>query len=243
MENEINILIVEDEALIAQNIKMQLEDFGYNISAVCYNYNAAMKAIAETAFDVLITDINLGDGIDKKSGIHIAEQVKGNKNCPIIFLTAFSDKDTIKKAAVLSPSAYLVKPVNAASLFAAIQLAVENFNTKAESVTENTKVLSYFFVKQGSKMIKVFWKNVYHLEAVKNYVKIKTTQHNSGVLVRGSLQQVMKLMMPSDFQNLFVKINRAEVIAKNTITKVDKDSIETTFDVFKISSEFDKKDL
>lgn len=243
MENEINILIVEDEALIAQNIKMQLEDFGYAVSAVCYNYNAAVKAITETAYDVLITDINLGDGIDKKSGIQIARQVKQSKNCPIIFLTAFSDKDTIKKVALLSPSAYLVKPVNAASLFAAVQLAVENFNNTEDSLQENTKVPDYFFVKQGIKLIKVFWEEVYHLEAIKNYVKIKTTLHSSGVLVRGSLQQVMQVMIPLHLQNRFVKINRAEAIKKSSITKVDKDCIETGYGKFKVSSEFDKKHL
>lgn len=243
MENEINILIVEDEALIAQNIKMQLKDFGYSISAVCYNYNAAIKAITETEYDVLITDINLGDGIDKKSGLQIAQQVKQHKNCPVIFLTAFSDKDTIKKTAEFSPSAYLVKPVNAASLFAAVQLAVNNFNNLNISTTETKEIPDYFFVKQGTKLLKVFWKEVYHLEAIKNYVKIKSREHCSAVLVRGSLQQVMQVMIPSDLKNRFIKINRAEAIAKNSITKADKDSIETAFGIFKVSSEFDKKYL
>ena len=104
MEQLIKILIVEDEALIAQTIKMQLEDFGYNIVKICYNYIDALEAIAETTYDVLLTDINLGDGIDIKSGIQIAGQVKQINSCPIIFLTAFSDKDTIKKAAILAPS-------------------------------------------------------------------------------------------------------------------------------------------
>jgi two-component system, LytTR family, response regulator LytT len=67
MENEIDILIVEDEALIAENIKLQLQDFGYHVMKVCYNYNTALQAINENSFDVLITDINLGDGIDKKA--------------------------------------------------------------------------------------------------------------------------------------------------------------------------------
>ena len=243
MENEIAILIVEDEALIAQNIKLQLEDFGYTISAVCYNYNAAVRAITEKAYDVLITDINLGNGIDEKSGLQIAQLVKQSKNCPIIFLTAFGDKDTIKKAAALSPSAYLVKPINAASLFAAVQLAVENFSNKVESLEENTKLPDYLFVKQGSKLIKVFWKDVYHLEAIKNYVKIKTTLHTSVFLVRGSLQQVMQVMIPLALQNRFVKINRAEAIEKTSITKVDKDNVETAYGKFKLSNEFDKKYL
>lgn len=66
MESEISILIIEDEALIAQNIKMQLESFGYSIAGVCYKFNAALKAIEEVDYDLVITDINLGDGMYEK---------------------------------------------------------------------------------------------------------------------------------------------------------------------------------
>ncbi len=243
MENEINILIVEDEALIAQNIKMQLEDFGYAITGVCYNYDAAIKAIAATNYDVLITDINLGDGIDKKSGLQLAQQVKQSKNCPVIFLTAFSDKDTIKKAAVSSPSAYLVKPINAAGLFAAVQLAVENYNNTKNSIEEINKLPDYFFVKQGAKFVKIFWQEVYHLEAIKNYVKIKTTMHTCAFLVRGSLQQVMQVMIPLHLQNKFIKISRAEAVEKSSIINIEKDIMETKYGKFKLSGEFDRKDL
>jgi two-component system, LytTR family, response regulator LytT len=244
MENEIDILLVEDEALIAENIKMHLEDFGYHITKVCYNYTTALQAITENSFDVLITDINLGDGIDKKSGIQLAQQLQQIKSCPIIFLTAFSDKDTIKKATALSPSAYLVKPVNAPNLYAAVQLAVENFSkhTSAE-LDEKADVPDYFFIKQGNNLIKLFWKDIYHMEALKNYVKIKTPDYNTGVLFRGSLQQVLQNMLPAAFKGNFVKISRSEAITKNSITKVGKGFIETTYGQFKISSDLKIEDL
>jgi DNA-binding NarL/FixJ family response regulator len=240
---EIDILIVEDEALIAQKIKMQLEEFGYNITAVCYDYHTAVKTIHNTAFDVLITDINLGDGIDKNSGIQIAQHVKQHNDCPIIFLTAFSDKDTINKATALSPSAYLVKPVNAANLFAAVQLAVNNYIQKSTPIADKEESPEYFFVKLGKKYIKIFWKDVYHLEAIKNYVKVTTTQQTSSVLVSGSLQQLMQNMMPVAYKNSFIKINRAEVIAKNIVVKIDNNIVETKYGNFKVGSGFDKKEL
>jgi two-component system, LytTR family, response regulator LytT len=243
VENDINILIVEDEALIANMIKMQLEDFGYSISAVCYNYAAAITAIHEKEFDLLITDINLGDGIDIKSGIQLANQVKQTKNCPIIFLTAFSDKDTIKKAAALLPSAYLVKPVNAASLFAAIQLAIENFSTQKAVKVDNISTFDYFFIKQGNKMIKIFWNDIYHLEAVKNYVKIKTKEYNSGLMLRGSLQDVLHNRIPPVTRATFIKINRAEAIAKNIIKEINKGIINTNYGVFKTSGDFKFEDM
>ena len=242
-ENEISILIVEDDGLIAQNIKLQLENFGYSIAGIFYKYNTAIKAINETAFDVLITDINFGNGIEEKSGIQLAEQVKQNKNCPVIFLTAYSDKDTIKKATAVNPSAYLVKPVSAANLFAAVQLAVDNFNKKETVSSEKIETPDYFFVKKGSKLIKIFWENIYHLEYVKNYVKIKTAESNSVFLIRGSLSQILQNMLPAAYKNNFVKISRSEVIAKSCITKIGKEYIDTTYGKFKITSEFNKEDF
>lgn len=243
MEDVINILIVEDEALIAQKIKMQLEDFGYSITAVCYSYESAVKAIAENVFDVLITDINLGDGIDNKSGLQIAHNLKQIKDCPIIFLTAFSDKETIKKAATFSPSAYLVKPVNAANLFAAVQLSVNNFINKQTPIEETVKVPEYFFVKLGKKYIKIYWKDVYHFQAIKNYVKITTPEQRNGVLISGSLQQVFQNMVPVGYKNKFIKINRAEVIIKNIIIKIDNDFVETTYGKFIVTGNINRNEL
>jgi two-component system, LytTR family, response regulator LytT len=241
MESEIKILIIEDEALIAQKIKMQLEDFGYSIVDICYDYESAAIAINEISFDVLITDINLGNGIEIKSGIQIAQQLKQTKDCPIIFLTAFSDADTIKKATALSPSAYMVKPVNEANLYATVQLAVNNYLNKITPQLEKEEAPNFFFVKQGTKYVKVFWKDVYHLEALKNYVKITTIEQRNGVLVNGSLQNVLQKMMPLEYRDNFIKINRAEAIIKSIIQKVGEGIVETEFGEFETTKEFAKE--
>ncbi len=236
-ENEISILIVEDEALIALSIKMQLESFGYKIAAVCHKYETALAAINQVYFDILLTDINLGHGIDDKSGMVLAQTLKQKRACPIIFLTAFSDKDTIKKAAAVTPSGYLVKPINAANLFATLQLAVDNFKQQESAEPNQETTPDYFFVKQGDHLVKVMWRNVYHMEYVKNYVKIKSTQSIGSFMVRGSLNQVLQNMLPENFQSSIIKINRSEAIAKNTIIKIGKDFVETTHGQYKITGD------
>lgn len=246
MENNIDILIIEDEAIIAETIRQQLEDFGYNICNVCYKFETAVRAIEKADFDLVITDINLGYGVNEKSGLMLMEQMKRIKKCPFIFLTAFGDKDTLKKAASLYPSAYLVKPVNAANLFAAIQLAVENYqNIKSPGYDSNGKepAPDYFFVKSGTKLIKVFWKEVYSMESVKNYVRIKSAAHNTDLLVRASLQQFLKTTVPENFRKLFIKINRSTAVAKDTILKINEDSVETRFGVFEKTSGINEADL
>ncbi len=246
MENNIDILIIEDEALIAETIRMQLEDFGYNICNVCYKYETALQAIEKGNYDLVITDINLGHGIDDKSGLTLMNEMKRIKKCPFIFLTAFSDRDTLKKATSLYPSAYLVKPVNAANLFAAIQLAVENYqNTKSPEYDTNDQesLPDYFFVKSGTKLIKVFWNDVYYMESVKNYVRIKSTNHNSDLLIRASLQQFLKSNLPENFRKLFVKINRSTAIAKSIILKINIDTVETQHGVFEKTGDIQEEEL
>ncbi len=244
MENNIDILIIEDEALIAETIRMQLEDFGYHICNVCYKYEAATQAIEKANYDLVITDIDLGHGIDEKSGLSLMQQMKRIKKCPFIFLTAFGDKDTLKKAASLYPSAYLVKPVNAANLFAAIQLAVENYqNTQSPGYNTGNQEPDYFFVKSGTKLIKVLWKEVYCMESVKNYVRIKSMAHTTDLLVRASLQQFLKTNMPETFRKLFVKINRSTAIAKDTILKINADSVETNFGVLEKTGDINEGEL
>jgi CheY-like chemotaxis protein len=246
MENDIDILIIEDEALIAETIRMQLEDFGYNICNVCYKYETAIQAIEKANYDLVITDINLGNGIDDKSGLTLMNEMKRIKKCPFIFLTAFSDRDTLKKATSLYPSAYLVKPVNTANLFAAIQLAVENYqNTKSPEYDTNDQesVPDYFFVKSGTKLVKVFWNDVYYMESVKNYVRIKSTSHNSDLLIRASLQQFLKSTLPENFRKLFVKINRSTAIAKSIILKINTDTVETQYGIFEKTGDIQEEAL
>lgn len=246
MENNIDILIIEDEAIIAETIRQQLEDFGYNISNVCYKFETAERAIEKADFDLVITDINLGSGLNEKSGLILMERMKRIKKCPFIFLTAFGDRDTLKKATSLYPSAYLVKPVNAANLFAAIQLAVENYqNIKSpgyDSIEEES-IPDYFFVKSGTKLIKVFWKEVYCLESVKNYVRIKSAAHNTDLLVRASLQQFLRANVPEVFRRLFIKINRSTAITKDSILKINEDSVETRFGIFEKTGDINGAEL
>ena len=66
---------------------------------------------------------------------------------------------------------------------------------------------------------------MYHFQAIKNYVKFTTTQHSNGVLVNVSLQQVLQNMLRVRYKISFIKINRAEAIAKSIIIKVDNNLI------------------
>jgi two-component system response regulator LytT len=228
MENKIKILIVEDEALIAQNLKQTLEDFNFEVVAVCYQYDTAIIEIANKEFDLAILDINLGSH-QSKTGLDIATKLKEIKQVPFIFLTAFSDIDTVSKAALLSPSAYLVKPNNGPTIFASIQTAIANFanNTTAKMPGEKSEDEDYFFTKVGNRLKKVYWTDIQVVSSIKNYVKLVSENNAAGYLMRSSLQNFLTTILPKRFSHLFIHINRQTAIQKEIIIECHDDIIVT----------------
>lgn len=221
MNEKIKILIVEDEAIIAQNIKLTLEDFGYEICGTCYTYDSALESIRSNTCDILLLDINLGDHFTK-TGLDIAAILPQIKSIPFIFLTAFSDRETVLKAGKLNPSAYLVKPVSGPALFAAIQTAIANFtqNKTALIPGEKQEPQNFFYTKIGQRYVKVDWNEVYAITSGKNYCKFITVNNPVGFPIRISLNQALKTLIPAPLRNDFVHITRNMAIQRSTIREI-----------------------
>ena len=115
-----NILIVEDESIIAIEIESYLSSLGYNIVSICSTADDAYKKAMSTDVNLILMDIYLIEG----NGIEAALKIKKEKTIPIIFLTAHMDEATIEKAIEANPVAYLTKPFNRKELFAAIKIGL-----------------------------------------------------------------------------------------------------------------------
>lgn len=231
MNSKIKIWLVEDEALIAQNLQFTLEDLGYEVVGQSYNFESGLEAIKTATVDLMFLDINLGNRNPERNGLALAKHLPQFKNIPFIFLTAYSDKDTILRATELRPSAYLIKPSNAATLFAAVQTAIENHRTNQAAVapTEKPEPPTFFFSKIGIKLHKIHWHEVAKLEAIKNYVSIKTFNATTEYLIRGSLIQVMQSMMPPAAQQDFIQINRGIYLHRKAIKSVEAGIVVSVF--------------
>lgn len=118
------ILIVEDETLIALSLSKDLKKFGYEVSGKATSFDDALKSVKQNEPDLILMDINLGK--DKKDGIDTAVAIKKIKDIPIIFVTAYSDKDTLLKIKVnkVNPIAYLTKPYKKDELESQLFLSV-----------------------------------------------------------------------------------------------------------------------
>lgn len=118
MANE-KILIVEDEAVVALNLQNLLRRLDYKVVARVDNGTAAIDTVSNTHLDLILMDIRLKGELD---GIETAQLIYKISNIPIIFLTAYNDDSTVKRAMGSRSFGYLIKPFDERQLHIAIQL-------------------------------------------------------------------------------------------------------------------------
>lgn len=115
------ILIVEDEIIIASSIRKWLEDINYSVTGIAPSAEKAMILFEEQIPDLILMDIVLQGDMD---GIGLADKIHEKHSVPIIFLTAYSDENTLERARISGPYGYLLKPVNQKDLSIAIENAL-----------------------------------------------------------------------------------------------------------------------
>lgn len=119
----VRILIVEDDAIIAHDVMLMLQQLGYEVAGVAHTAAQAQHLIAQQAPDLAILDINLGTG---PSGIELAGWIRSRYRFPYLFLTSYSDRETLQQAREAHPVSYVVKPFEDHDLLAAIEIGLVN---------------------------------------------------------------------------------------------------------------------
>ena len=124
MTNVIRIVVAEDEAIIRLDLVETLQEEGYNVVADTGRGDTAIDLVREYKPDVAIFDIKM-PGLD---GLEAARVVSAEKICPVVMLTAFSQREVIEQARDAGALAYLVKPFQKTDLVPAIELAIGRFS-------------------------------------------------------------------------------------------------------------------
>ena len=119
--NRPSILIVEDEAIVALELRLQLQDLGYAVAGVAASGEEAIAAVAQSVPQLILMDVRLQGQID---GIAAAESIRVLHDVPLIFLTSYSDDDTVQRAARTGAYGYLTKPYQIRELRAGIEVAL-----------------------------------------------------------------------------------------------------------------------
>ncbi|MCF7939580.1 MAG: response regulator [Spirochaetales bacterium] len=106
-KNKLKILLVEDEVLVAFQMKRELEAFGYFVYEPAYTGQAAIDSAREETPDICIMDIRLPGDMD---GIDAAQIIQSENDVPVIFVTGYKDSEIVERAQGVKPLAVLGKP-------------------------------------------------------------------------------------------------------------------------------------
>ncbi len=138
MDKKIKILVVEDERIVAEDIKKNLTKLGYHVTALVSSGTQALKEVDSNKPDLVLMDIVLRG---KLNGIDTAKTLHFKYDIPVIYLTAYADEDTLSKAKFTEPSGYILKPFENKELHSAIEMALYKYQTE-KRLKENEAWLS-----------------------------------------------------------------------------------------------------
>lgn len=128
------ILIVDDEILLANNLKNQLQRFGYEVRIGPTSGKDAIPYTIHLKPDLVIMDIFLNGEPD---GIEVSKKINAVLDIPIIYSTAFADDDTINRASISAPYGYLIKPIDLNELHSSIEIAL--YKHKMEKILKESE--------------------------------------------------------------------------------------------------------
>ncbi|MGB5362856.1 MAG: response regulator [Aureibaculum sp.] len=210
MKKPIKIFIVEDEMIIAANISLQLSKLGYEISGIVSRGEDAILHIKENKPDIILLDIQLKGELD---GIETAKLILKEQVIPIIYLTANVDDAHFKRAKETKPHAFISKPFKKLDLQHAIELTINRINTEEvsnEMIDEkNTSQLvlnDCIFVRDHEKMVKVYIKDIYYIQADRNYSRIHAKNGESLLVM--TLKEIDE-KLPNEH---FLRIHRSYIV-------------------------------
>lgn len=179
MEN-LKILIVEDDPIIAADLQDRLEEMGYHILGPVARGEDAPSYFEQPAPpDLVIMDIHLEGEWD---GIETTRRILEKHDLPVIFLTSNSDDATFNAAKAVKPQAFLSKPFRGRDLKHAIELAIVKATEKKEPtdqerIEQNAYLLKdRLFIKAKDRMIRLFFKDILWVEADDYYCKVMTKE-------------------------------------------------------------------
>lgn len=222
MSKKVNILIVEDEIVIAEDIKQGLEEVGYDVLGVARDYEGTIKVFDMEMPSLVLLDITLKG---EKTGIDIARYIRSHFEIPFVFITSHANKQTLGQAIETKPNGYLVKPFNQDDLYASIELALNNFTWENQSDEVSDARLERpfkdsIFIKSGGVFQRVRFAAITYLEAEGAYTNIYLTQGKKMTERQVLLEFENKLR-----SNRFLRVHRSYLINLDRVEGIKNDRV------------------
>ncbi|MBD1920224.1 response regulator [Microcoleus sp. FACHB-831] len=144
-----NILVVEDESIVAKDIQSRLRKFGYYVPAIASTGEEAINKVAENHPDLVLMDIRIKGDMD---GVEAAKEIHERFNVPIIYLTAYADANTLARAKVTQPFGYILKPFKERELQTTIEITLSRHEMERK-LKENQQWLTTVLKSIGDAVI------------------------------------------------------------------------------------------
>ncbi len=145
------ILLVEDEAVVALDIRNRLKSLGYEVIGIVSSGEEAVKVVDELVPELILMDIMLDGDMD---GIEAAGAIKERHNIAVIYLTAYADAQTLQRAKITEPFGYIIKPFEDRELGTTIEMALYKFRMESRLV-ESERWLSTTLRSIGEGVITI----------------------------------------------------------------------------------------
>ena len=136
------ILVVEDEAVVAIDVRHRLTRLGYTVAGIADSGEEAVRLVGELAPDMILMDIILAGKMD---GVDAATLIRERYAAPVVFLTAHSDRATLRRAGAAGPYGYLIKPFEERELQSALEIAL--YKSRMERKLAKTERLTAVTLK------------------------------------------------------------------------------------------------
>lgn len=158
-----SVLIVEDEPLIADDLSFHLKDIGVDQISIALKYEDALSKISEGSFDLILLDVNLSGDRD---GIDLANFINSQKKTPFIFITSYYDSETLSRAKLANPVAYILKPFNKEDIQVNVEMAFHKISPEQAAVSDK------YFIKDKEGLVSIGPDEIDFVEAFDNYAKV-----------------------------------------------------------------------
>ncbi len=215
------ILIVEDEILIADNLKHFLNKNGHDVIGMAISYDEAIEIYKEEEPDIVLLDIRINGN---KTGIDIAHFIRNQENpVPFIFLTSQIDIENINEVKKTLPAGYLSKPVQKESLFASLEIAMHQ-HLKGN---ENVKTIPLY---DGNTNHMIPIDKILYIESEHVYVKVYIENRNY-LIQRSSMKELLTYLP----ENQFLQTHRSFAVNTEKISHWDFENIYINDKIIPIS--------
>jgi DNA-binding LytR/AlgR family response regulator len=219
------ILIIEDELIIAEDLKEILEQAAHEVIGIATSWEETLPVLQKGLPDIFLIDISIKGDVD---GIQLANMIRERFNLPFIYITSYTTKSVIERAKLTNPYGYIVKPYKEQDVLIAVELALSNFSTDklkqnltfaGDSIKNQPLTDDHLFIRDKGSLIKIKFSDILFLEADGNYTTIHLPA--SRYMLRSTLKSAEDQLPPERF----FRIHKSYIINLQQITKIDSSMV------------------